>query len=204
MKMFYGIISIKFAFIQFPIMTFEKFIDDHKPDIMTGLPILPAWISQSNNTFHFILPLSYKYNKPSPKELAFCKGGLILSFYLFYSSSSSSSSSAPTSSGSADSSSSDGSKSSSSVGAVTVATAVSSSSRISYLSDFGKSAMVILSPISKSDTSTTISSGMLLGFARTTSSNNGCCNTPPSFVPAASPSRRIATSTSISSDISTI
>src|SRR5699024_3665250 len=203
MKMFYGIISIKFAFIQFPIMTFEKFIDDHKPDIMTGLPILPAWISQSNNTFHFILPLSYKYNKPSPKELAFCKGGLILSFYLFYSSSSSSSSSAPTNSGSTDSSSSDGSKSSSSVGAVTVATAVSSS-RISYLSDFGKSAIVILSPISNSDTSTTISSGILLGFARTTSSNSGCCKTPPSLVPTASPSRRIATSTSISSVISTI
>src|SRR5690625_5334764 len=166
MKMFYGIISIKFAFIQFPIMTFEKFIDDHKPDIMTGLPILPAWISQSNNTFHFILPLSYKYNKPSPKELAFCKGGLILSFYLFYSSSSSSSSSAPTNSGSTDSSSSDGSKSSSSVGAVTVATAVSSSSRISYLSDFGKFAIVILSPISNSDIYSNISCYILLGFLR--------------------------------------
>src|SRR5699024_4087448 len=171
---------------------------------MPCLLVFSSRITKSYNTFHFYSSFTKKYNNPSLKEryTSFIKESyVVVDFYMFYSSSSSSS--APTSSGSALSSSTEGS-SSSSVGAVTVATAVSSSSRISYLSDFGKSATVILSPMFNSDTSTTISSGILLGLARTTNSKRVCCKTPPSFVPAASPSRRIATSTSISSDISTI
>src|SRR5699024_9517829 len=109
---------------------------------MPCLLVFSSRITKSYNTFHFYSSFTKKYNNPSLKEryTSFIKEGyVVVDFYMFYSSSSSS---APTSSGSALSSSTEGS-SSSSVGAVTVATAVSSSSRISYLSDFGKSATVI-------------------------------------------------------------
>src|SRR5690625_464725 len=80
--------------------------------------------------------------------------------------SSSSSSSAPTNSGSALKSTASSVSSTSASGASTTATVVSASSKYSYLSDAGKSATEILSPISKFVTSTTISSGISLGFER--------------------------------------
>src|SRR5699024_1610806 len=118
-----------------------------------------------------------------------------------YSSSSSSSSSAPTSSGSTLTSSVSSSSSSAS-GGKTVAIDSSSSCKIVYVLDLAKSATVKESPISNADTSIVISSGISLGTARTSSSNNGCCKIPPSFAPAASPSILSGTETSISSDIS--
>src|SRR5699024_8086195 len=114
----------------------------------------------------------------------------------------SSSSSAPTNSGSTLTSPA-GSSSTSSSGGSTDTTAVSASSKNSYLSDTGKSATKILSPISNSVTSITISSGISAGFALICNSNSGCCKIPPSLDPAASPSIRIATATSNASDIST-
>src|SRR5699024_177070 len=135
-----------------------------------------------------------KYNNLSYKNFRYrlLKGGFILSYqFSASSSSSSSSSSAPTSSGSAISSAGSSSVKSSNVsGASTVATVVSSSSIIVYSSDFFKSEILMASPISNSETSIVICSGIWFGFARTSSSYNGCCSTPPSFVPTGSPTRR--------------